>query len=129
MGFVALLEAARRNRIGEDEEGAFVAELGIETFNEQPIFVVEHRPKADAADVTIGCAIDRVAELHIVSRHGFCYGAGSTANMEESPRYLLAGPDFCKGPIAFRIKIDLERFLAYAEVHLLIHQLKMKAFA
>src|SRR5262245_32567779 len=115
MGFAALLEAARRNRIGKDEKGALVAELGIETFDEQPIFVIEHRSKAGAADVTIGCAIDRIAELHVVGRHRFCDGAGGTPNMEKSPCYLLASPDFCKSPIPFRIKIDLERLLAYSE--------------
>ena len=88
--------------------------------------MVEHRLEPGAADVAIGRAVNRVAELHVVGRHRFCDRAGGAADLKKSPRHFLAGANFGKRSVAFPIEIDLERLLVRSDIHLRVHRFKMK---
>src|SRR5437763_12325565 len=87
---VVLLEAARRDRVGEDEEGALAAEFCIESLDEQRVFVIKHAPQARPAHVAIARTVDRVAERHIVCGHRLRDRPCCAADVEEAPRYFLA---------------------------------------
>ena len=105
MRLIALFEAARRNRIGEDKKCFFGPEFSVEPFDKKIIFVIEHCLKSNTADVTVRRPINRIAECHVVGRHGFGYRAGCAAYAEESARYLLAGANFSEGPILGTVEI------------------------
>ena len=107
--FVVLLETARRDRVGKNKKRALVAHLLVQPLDQQVILMIEHRLQPVAADVAIARAINRVAELHVVGRHGFRDRAGGAADLEKPPRHFLAGADFRKGAVFLRVEIDLER--------------------
>ena len=83
--------------------------------------MVEHRLEPGPADVAIGRAVNRVAELHVVSRHRLRDRAGGAADLEKTPRHFLAGADLGEGAVAFAIEIDLERLFVRPEIHFRVH--------
>src|SRR5438046_9161745 len=80
--------------------------------------MVEHRSETNAADIAIGRPIDRVTKSHIIGRHCFRDGPGSTSNMKETPGHFLSRSDLGKGTVTLRIEINLDRFFARSYVHL-----------
>src|SRR5436190_1271797 len=44
-----------------------------------------------------------------------------SADVEETPCYLLARPDLGKGAVFLRIEVNLERFFVRSEIHLRLH--------
>ena len=123
--FVMLLETARRDRVGENKKSALVADLLVEPLDQQIVFVIEHRPEPGAADVALGRAVNRVAKLHVVSRHRLRDRAGGAADVEKTPRHFLSGADLGKGAVLFLVEIDLERLLVRPDIHLRVHASKM----
>ena len=87
--------------------------------------MVEHRLKTNTTDVAVRRSIDRVAECHVVGRHGLGNGAGCAADTEKSPRYFLAGANFCKRPVLGRIQINLQRLSVGADFHLRGHTISL----
>src|SRR5437773_5634369 len=116
-----LLEAARRDGVGKNKKRARVPHLLIEPLEQKPVLVVEHRLEPGPANVAIGRAINRVAELHVVSRHRLRDRAGCAANLEKATRHFLPGADFRESPVALPVEIDLERFLVRSDIHLRVH--------
>src|SRR4029077_13657535 len=116
-----LLEAARRDRIGENEEDPVGAELLIEPLNQEAVLVIEHGRKPDPAHVTIGRAINRITEPHVIGRHRFRDRAGRPAGLKEAPRYFLSRSDLREGTVFTAIEINLERFLVRSDFHLWVH--------
>ena len=125
MRFAALFKTARRNRVCKDEEGFLRPKVRVEPFDEKIVFVVEHRLKTNTTDVAVRRSIDRVAECHVVGRHGLGNGAGCAADTEKSPRYFLAGANFCKRPVLGRIQINLQRLSVGADFHLRGHTISL----
>ena len=116
-----LFEAAGRDRIGEDKKSALASQFLVQSLDEQSIFVIEHRLETIAADVTIGRAVDRIAESHVVGRHRLRHRARRAADMEKAPGHFLAGADLREGAVLLRVEIDLERLLVRPDIHLRVH--------
>jgi hypothetical protein len=83
--------------------------------------MIEHRSETDAADITVGRSINRVAERHVVSRHRLCDCARGAADKKEPPCHFLAGANFREGPVTFGVEINLERLLVRSDIHLGFH--------
>src|SRR5206468_9684794 len=83
--------------------------------------------ETNTTDVTVPRSINRIAESHVVGRHGFGDRAGCAADAKESARYLLAGANFSEGPILGYVQIDLEGLLVVADLHLWIHTISLTA--
>ncbi len=77
--------------------------------------MIEHGFQALAADVTIGVAVNGVADRHVVGGNGFGDGAGRAADAEEPARHLLSRADLGEGAVLAGIQVDLERLLMRAE--------------
>src|SRR6188472_18153 len=90
--------------------------------------MVEHRAEANATDVTVGRAVNRVAECHVIGGHRFRNRARSAADIKKTARHLLPRPDFGKGAVTLGIEIDLERLLTCSDIPLRLHNSKMSAF-
>ena len=101
-------------------------ELFVEPLDQQSVLVIEHRLEPRATDVAIGRAVNRVAKLHVVGRHGLRDRAGRAADLEKAPRHFLPGADLGEGPVAFDVEIDLERFFVRSDFHLRVHRFKMR---
>src|SRR5262245_4208529 len=91
VGFVALLETASGNGIGEGEELSGAAPLLVQSFDQEQVLMFEHGGESPAADVAVGGAVDSIADDHVVSGNGLRNGVGSRADAEEPARYFLAG--------------------------------------
>ena len=115
VALVGALVIARRDGVGEDEEGGGVAARGAQPFEIEAVLVVEHALQAFARDVALAAAVDGVADRHVVSGYGFGNGAGRRADLEKPARDLLSGADFGERAVANRIEVDPERFLVRAQ--------------
>ena len=98
-----------RHRVREREERALASPLEIEPFDQQVVFVVEHRDEATARDVALGRAVDRVADVLVVGRHGLRDRPGRAADAKEPAPDLLAGTDLGEAAVDPRIEVELER--------------------
>src|SRR5437762_6245617 len=83
--------------------------------------MIEHRPETDAADISVGRSINRVAEGHVVCRHRLCDCARGAADKKEPARHFLAGANFREGTVTFGVEINLERLLVRSDIHLGFH--------
>jgi hypothetical protein len=97
---------SRRDRVGESEESRGSAAFGLQSVDEKPVFVVEHLLQALAGDIALGVAVNRVADAHVVGRHAFGHGAGSTTGLEEMADDLLPCPDLREGAVGGTVQID-----------------------
>ncbi len=98
---VATVSAKTKNR------GAIAALLG-EALLEQVVFVPEHGLEPLAGNITRRLAVDRIAERHVVGRHGFGDRTRGASRLEENTGDLLAGADLGDGAIIRSIQIDRE---------------------
>src|SRR5438046_5270632 len=126
--FVVLLKTARRHGVGKDKKTALRAKLLIQPLDQQIVFMIKHRPETDAADITVGRSINRVAERHVVSRHRLCDCARGAADKKEPACDFLAGANFREGPVTFGVEINLERFLIRPDIHLGFHNFQDVGF-
>ena len=76
--------------------------------------MVEHGFQPLAADITLGVAVNGVADRHVVGGDGLGDGARRAAHAEKPARHLLARADFGKGAVLAGIQIDLQRLLMSA---------------
>src|SRR5207244_764562 len=106
---IVLLETARRDGVGKNEEGAVGAKLLVEALDEQAVLVIEHRLQTFAADVPLRRPVDRVTEGHVVRRHRLGHRAGRAPDMEKPPRHFLSGADLGERAVLLDVEIDLER--------------------
>src|SRR5690242_18324146 len=58
--------AASGDGIGEAEESSFRAAFIFKAFEEEVVFVIEHRAKATTTDVTFSGTVNSVADGHVV---------------------------------------------------------------
>ena len=121
MGFVALLEAARGDRVGEDKKCFFGPKFSVESLDEEIVLVIQHCLETHAADIALRRSINRIAECHVVGRHGLGDSARCAAHAKESARYFLSRTNFSERPILGWIQIDVEGLLISANLHLWIH--------
>lgn len=105
VGFVVAAETAGGDGICEDKEAFVGTAFGIETFEEQIHFMLQHALEAVAADVAGGRSVNGVAEGHVVGRHGFCNGACGSAHLEKPTGDFLARADFGEGPIDSQVQV------------------------
>src|SRR5258708_36733767 len=72
MPFICLVIIKGRNGIGKSEKCRFIATLFGKTFDQEPIFLFQHRYQPGLAYITptFLCAIDGVRKGHIVSANG-----------------------------------------------------------
>ena len=127
MRFTALFKTPRRNCVCKDEKGFLRPEFCIEPFDKKVVFVVEHCLETNTAHVAMGRSINRVAECHVIGRHGLGDGASGAADAKKSARYFLAGANLCKRPVLGRIQIDLQRLFVGADFHLWSHTISLAA--
>jgi len=109
MTFCPALVTLSRNSIGEREKRTGLTAMLKESVQIEFMFLIKHRLKSFAANVTIGATIDGVADFHVVSRHALRNCPGSPANSEEPPDDFLSGTDFGERSITSRIKIYTQR--------------------
>ena len=121
MRFVVLLETARRHRVGKNKKRALASELRVQPLDQERVFVIEHRLQTLAADVAIGRSVNRIAESHVVGRHGFRDRSRRAADVKKSPRHFLPRADLRERPVFLRVEIDLERLLVRSHIHLRVH--------
>ena len=112
--------AARRDRVGEDEELGARPALRVEPLDQQLVFVIEHGLQPPPADVAIARAVDRVAEGHVVGRHRLRDRARRAADAEEPARHFLARPDLGEGAVFGGVQIDLQGLVMRVEL-VLVH--------
>ena len=105
-------KTARGDRVGEHKKSALVAARLVEPLQEQIELVIEHGLEAFAADITVGRAVNRIADGHVVGGNGFGDGARSAADVKKPAGDFLAGADLGKGAVFLRVEIDLRRLLA-----------------
>ena len=110
VALVVAAETARGNRVGEREERGAVAARSAEPLDVEPLLVVEHRLQAVAMHVARAGAVDRVADLHVVSGDALRDRAGRTARAEEPANDFLPRADLGEGSVVARVEVDLERF-------------------
>src|SRR5258706_10290124 len=111
VGFVSLFETARLDGVGEDKETSGGPSLLLKPLIQQRILVLEHAMEPLARHITLGDAVNRIADCHVVSGHRFRDGSRSAAHPKEPARHFLPRPDLGKGAILRRVKIDLQRLL------------------
>ena len=114
MGFVVSGITPGSHRVRENEKLCRAPARGFEPFQEQRVFVLEHRLQPLPADVTFARTINRVAHGHVVGRNRFGDGAGRAADAEKPARDLLPRADLGEGAVFRRVQIDLERLLVRA---------------
>ena len=98
------MSAKTKNRVS-------AAALLLEPFEQQPVLVIEHGEQPLPADVTLGLAVNRVADLHVVGGDGLGDGARGAAHAEKPARHLLAGADLGERAVFRRVEIDPQRLL------------------
>lgn len=109
----AFLEIDGGYRVGKGKELGAVLAFGIEPFDDEGIFMVEHLIHPGSADVSIVLlrSIDGITELLIVGAHRLSDGPGGTTHAEEMSDTLLSCTDLGKGAIDLLIQIYPEGFL------------------
>ena len=105
---------ARHHRVGKNEKPGRRPAFLRKPFQQQAVFVIEHRFQALAADVTLGVPVNGVADGHVVGGDGLGDGAGRAADAEKPAGHFLSGADFGEGAVFGRVQVDLERFLMRA---------------
>jgi len=83
-----------------------------DTGYQQVEFPFQHAFQPGAGDIApiCGFAVDLVAELHVVGRHGLCHRAGGGAGLEEPAGNFLARADFHDRAVFQGIEIDRQCF-------------------
>ncbi len=119
--FIVLLKTARRHGVGENKKGADAAELLVQAFDQQVVFVIEHGLEAGSAHVAIRRTVNRVAEGHVVGGHRFGDGPRRAAHVEKAAGHFLARADLGKGAVFLRVEVYLERFFVRPEIHFRLH--------
>ena len=116
VALVGALEAARRDRVGEGEEGRVVAALDAQPLEVEIVLVVEHALQALARDIAVATPVDGVGDLHVVGRDRLGDGPGRGADLEEPAGDLLPGADLGEGPVAQRVEVDAQGLLVGVEL-------------
>lgn len=106
--------APRGDGVGESEEGGAVALCGSEPLEQLAELVLEHGLQALAADVTLGRAVDRVADGHVIGRDALGDRARGAAYKEEPARHLLSGADLGDGAVLALVEVERQGFLPRA---------------
>ena len=114
VGFVVPGITPGSHRVCENEKLRRAPARGFEPFQEQRVFVLQHRLQPLPADVALARAINRVAHSHVVGRNRFGDGAGGAADAEKPARDLLPRADLGERAVFRRVQIDLERLLVRA---------------
>ena len=104
---VAAREGTGRDRVGEGEEPCPLAAGEVEPLPQERELVVEHLLDALPRHVPWRLAVDRVAEGHVVGRHGLGDRARGPTDREEPAGHLLAGADL--GERAVDLGVEIER--------------------
>ena len=73
--------------------------------------MVEHGLEAAQGDVALGLAVDGVAHLHVVGRHGLGDRSRGAAGPEEPAGDLLTSTDLGDGPVPAGVEVDLQGLL------------------
>ena len=110
MTLVVLLVIECGNGVGEGKEMSGCASCFGQPFLQETIFVGHHLHQPFSRHVAAGVSIDRIAELHVIGRHGLGYGTGRPTCLKEITSDLLSGPDFRKGTVLAGIEIDPQGF-------------------
>src|ERR1700746_966669 len=95
--------------VGENEERGIITAVLPQALHVEPKFVIEHGLKSAARNVSVSVSIDRVADLHVVSRHALGDCPRSAADTEKPANDFLPGADLGKRAVPTWIKIDPER--------------------
>ena len=111
VALVAAPVTTRHDRVGEREEAVGVAALLVQPLHVEVKLMVQHVLQPPHGDVPLGLAVDRVADRHVIGRHGLGHGAGGTADPEEPAHHFLPGADFRDRPVPARVEVDTERLL------------------
>src|SRR3954454_10428688 len=119
-----LLETPCCDSVGKHKESSFIAHFLIEPFDQQFVLVIQHGVESGSADVAIARTVNGVAELHVVSRHGFRDRIGGSSHLKKATRHFLPRADLRKSSVAFAIEIYLERFLVRSDIHFRLHASK-----
>ena len=98
-----------RDRVGEGEEAGLRPALGGQTIDQQLVLVLQHLLQALARDVTLGMAVDGVADPHVVGRHALGDGARGTPGLEEMADDLLPRPDLGERAVGGTVEVDGQR--------------------
>ena len=96
----------RRDRVGEGEEAGGRAAFGLQSVDQQSVFMIEHLLEALPGDVTLRVAVDGVADPHVVGGHALRHGPRGAARLEEVADDLLAGADLGEGAVGGTIQVD-----------------------
>src|SRR4051794_26961262 len=111
---VALVPAAvtpGHHGVGEGEERRLVTTLLAEAVEVELELVIQHRLEPALGDVAVRLAVDRVADRHVIGRHGFRDRARSTSGPEEPPGDLLPGADLGDRAVPAEVQVDLQGLL------------------
>jgi hypothetical protein len=84
--------------------------------------VIEHRLQAVTTHIALTRAVYRVAELHVVSRHGLGDSPGRASNLEKPAGGFLTGTDFRNCAVFSAVEINSQCFLVRIE-NRLFHRL------
>ena len=112
VAFLALFEPLCSHRVGKREKSRSVGPVILDARDQQVEFAFEHplEPRAGYITPVRGFAVNLVAELHVVGRHGLGDCAGGGACLEEPAGDFLPGADFHDGSVFQRVEIDRECF-------------------
>src|SRR5215510_8397497 len=114
MTFLLPAEAARGDRVRENEKCAFVSTRFVEPLKQKVELILQHRLKTLAADVTLSRAVDCVAYGHVIGRDRFRHRTSGAARSEKPARDFLAGADFSKRAVFCSVDVNPQRFLRCA---------------
>ena len=109
------LIAACGNGVGEGEESLAVAAIAFELVQQRLEFLLEHRLQALAADISLGGAVDRVTDRHVVGGDGFGDGSGSAADCKKPASHFLPAANFGEGAVGGGVEVDGQCFVACAD--------------
>src|SRR5579884_1052788 len=73
--------------------------------------MLEHALEPLARDVTLGLAVNRVTDGHVIGRNGLGNRPGRAADFKKPARHFLPRTDFGKRAVTRRIQIYLESLL------------------
>src|ERR1700756_3380557 len=90
--------------VGENEERSIIATVLSQALHVEPKFMIEHRLKPTARNVSVSVSVDGVAYLHVVSRHALGDCPRSAADTEKPAHYFLPGANLGKGAVPAWIK-------------------------
>ena len=101
MAFVASAEALRRYRVSEGEETRSFRAAALDTRDDQIVFLRKHAFAACSRNVAtiIICAINCIAETHVVGRHGLCDGTSRRTRLKKPASDFLPSAYFSDGAV------------------------------